>query len=50
MRVFYSVAGRFQGGGGNERVIGFHGNITRVPAYIGLLKYIPHLFTVVPEK
>lgn len=46
----YSVACGFEGGFSKERVIGFHGNITRVPPYMGLFECNPYLLTVIPEK
>lgn len=50
MSDVYSVACRFEGGRGNQRVIGFSGDFTRVPSNIGLFKCTPYLLTVVSEK
>lgn len=43
----YSVACRFDGRRGDERVVGLHGDFTRVPPDIGLFKCTPYLLTVV---
>lgn len=50
MSDVYSVAFRFEVGCGNERVVGFCGDFTRVPPHVGLFKRIPYLLTVISEK
>lgn len=46
----YPAACRFEVGCGNERVVGFHGNFTRVSPYIGFFECTPYLLTVVSGK
>lgn len=40
------VAFGCEGGGGDQRPVGCHGNFARVPSHVGLLKQAPDLLTV----
>ena len=46
----YFVACRFEGSRGDQGVVGFHGDFTRIPSDVGLFKCSPNFFTVVPER